>query len=625
MVGTPPNIVAATILQERGLEPFGLFDFTPVGLILLATGTLFMITLGRRLLPRREVGHVESDTDDLTHIYQLQEKLFSIRIPPESALEGKTLKEANLSGTLGIQVISILRPGVKNPVAEAETVLRGGDVLLAEGRMSDLEDLLRVREVDLQPTTPGQLPRFMSGVTGIRAEVLTSSILAGKSLRETRFRDRFGMVIVGIERGGEIIRERLAAETLQAGDRILALGTRAQSRQLDSDPGFSVERVGFSALKSIQDHLSVTRIPPGSSLVGSTIGGSRLGELAGLTVGAVIRDGVTRLAVSPDEVIRAGDGLLVACDATRVEELARIGDIRLDPLADKMDLESEDFGIMEVALAPRSALVGKKPREMEFRDRYGLQLLAIWREGRSIYTGLADRVLRLGDALLVQGPWERIRLLGSNPDFVVLTPAAFQPRRHKKAPFALGALLLMIVLVVTGAQPIHVSAFIAAALVLLFGALTMEEAYRSIEWRTIFLVAAVLPIGFAMERTGAAQFLADTVSETAGPVGGYAVLVSLVFLASLLSQSLDGAPAVVLLAPVALETAAQLGLSPYAVMMGVSLAASAAFMTPFSHKANLLVMGAGGYRTVDYVRVGTPLTVVVLALLVVLVPVFFPL
>ena len=169
------------------------------------------------------------------------------------------------------------------------------------------------------------------------------------------------------------------------------------------------------------------------------------------------------------------------------------------------------------------------------------------------------------------------------------------------------------------------SAFIAAALVLLFGALTMEEAYRSIEWRTIFLVAAVLPIGFAMERTGAAQFLADTVSETAGPVGGYAVLVSLVFLASLLSQSLDGAPAVVLLAPVALETAAQLGLSPYAVMMGVSLAASAAFMTPFSHKANLLVMGAGGYRTVDYVRVGTPLTVVVLALLVVLVPVFFPL
>ena len=99
----------------------------------------------------------------------------------------------------------------------------------------------------------------------------------------------------------------------------------------------------------------------------------------------------------------------------------------------------------------------------------------------------------------------------------------------------------------------------------------------------------------------------------------------MVFLASLLSQSLDGAPAVVLLAPVALETAAQLGLSPYAVMMGVSLAASAAFMTPFSHKANLLVMGAGGYRTVDYVRVGTPLTVVVLALLVVLVPVFFPL
>ena len=165
----------------------------------------------------------------------------------------------------------------------------------------------------------------------------------------------------------------------------------------------------------------------------------------------------------------------------------------------------------------------------------------------------------------------------------------------------------------------------SASLVLLFGTVTMEEAYRAIEWRTIFLVAAVLPVGFAMESTGAALLLVDRVGEWVGPLGSYAILVALVVLASLLSQALDGAPAVVLLAPVALETAAQLGMNPYAVMMGVSLAASAAFMTPFSHKANLLVMGAGGYRASDYLRVGTPLTVVVLGIVVALVPVFFPL
>ena len=279
----------------------------------------------------------------------------------------------------------------------------------------------------------------------------------------------------------------------------------------------------------------------------------------------------------------------------------------MDTRVQEAVLESEDFGIVEVALAPRSAVVGKKLRDLEFRNRHGLQLLAVWRGGRSIYTGLPDLVFRLGDALLVQGPWERIRLLGSNPDFVVLSPEGLRPKRHAKAPVAVGALLLMVGLVVFGIQPIHVAAFIAASLALLFRTVTMEEAYRAIEWRTIFLVAAVLPVGFAMERTGAALLLVDGVKELIGPLGDYAILVALVLFASLLSQTLDGAPAVVLLAPVALETAAQLGMNPYAAMMGVSLAASAAFMTPFSHKANLLVMGAGGYRSIDYARVGTPL------------------
>ena len=127
-----------------------------------------------------------------------------------------------------------------------------------------------------------------------------------------------------------------------------------------------------------------------------------------------------------------------------------------------------------------------------------------------------------------------------------------------------------------------------------------------------------------MEKTGAALLLAQSVVDWAGPLGPYAVLAAMAVLSSLLSQGLDGAPAVVLLAPVVFETVAQLGLSPYPVMMGVALAASAAFMTPFSHKANLLVMGAGGYRSMDYVRIGTPLTIILLVMMVVLVPMVFP-
>ena len=152
----------------------------------------------------------------------------------------------------------------------------------------------------------------------------------------------------------------------------------------------------------------------------------------------------------------------------------------------------------------------------------------------------------------------------------------------------------------------------------------MEEAYRAIEWRAIFLVAAVLPVGIAMDRSGAALLLANSLTDLTGPLGPHAVLAALVVLSSLLSQGLDGVPAVVLLTPVVLVTSKELGLSPSTLMMGISLAASAAFMTPFSHKANLLVMGAGAYRSADYLRVGALLTVVVLATIVLAVPLLFP-
>lgn len=625
MVGTPPNIVAATILAEQGLEPFGLFEFTPIGLLLLVAGVLFMITLGRKLLPDRQAGPGETEAADLSHLYHLDERLFTIRIPKDSELADLTLAEANLSGALGIQVVTVIRQGSKKIVPRADTTLKGGDVLLVEGRLDDLEDIMRVGDVELRPTTTRQIPRPLRGFSAIRAEVRENSGLVGKSPRKAHFRERYHVVIVGIERGEETLREGLGSESLRVGDRIIALGKRSELHKMQSNPDFVVRNLGLAALRSLDEYLSVIRIPDASSLVGYTVGSSRLGELVGVTIGAIIRDDVTRLGVDPDEVIQAGDGLLVACDRARVEHLARIGDIQLDTRVDNVGLETEESGMVEVALAPRSAVVGKKLRDLEFRNRYGLQLLAVWRDGRSIYTDLADVVFRLGDAMLVQGPWERIRLLGSNPDFVVLSPEGLRPRRYKKAPLALGALLLMVAMVVLGLQPIHVAAFISASLVLLFRTVTMEEAYRAIEWRTIFLVAAVLPVGFAMERTGAAVLLVEEVGDVIGPLGNYAILIAMVLLASLLSQALDGAPAVVLLAPVALESAAQLGMNPYAAMMGVSLAASAAFMTPFSHKANLLVMGAGGYRSIDYARVGSPLTVVVLAIVVFMVPFFYPL
>ena len=226
--------------------------------------------------------------------------------------------------------------------------------------------------------------------------------------------------------------------------------------------------------------------------------------------------------------------------------------------------------------------------------------------------------------MLLQGPTAKIRRLGPDPDFLVLEPSVQEERRTSRAPFALLGLGVMVTLVVSGLFPIQVAAFTAAVFVVITGALTMEQAYRAIEWKAIFLVAAVLPVGIAMERSGAALLIANSVTEVAGALGPQIVLVLLLVMSSLLSQGLDGAPTVVLLAPVVFRVAEQLGISPYPLMMGVGLAASAAFMTPFSHKANLLVMGAGGYRVGDFVKVGSLLTVIVLAILALLIPVFFP-
>jgi di/tricarboxylate transporter len=624
LVGTPPNILAAQVLRERGLQPFGLFDFTPLGIAILALGVVFMVTVGRRLLPVREQhGPTLRRADDLSQVYQLQERLFSIHIPEGSALDGRSLAELRLGQTLGVRVVAIVHAGRKRLAPEGWTPVHAGDVLSVAGRAADVRALLGLRGIEVQPVRVREVPPPPGGVDGVRMRLPPGSRQTGRSLRELRFRDRFGVVVIAIRRGERLLREHLAEVALREADVILALGTPEQIESLSARPDFAVEEVGLAALAELQDRLSWIRIPEGSPLAGATIRDSRLGELVGLTVVGLVRAGVTHLAVPPSETIRAEDHLLIAADPSGLVTLRELGEVELGAAPPETAFESEEVGMVEVAVAPRSAAAGRTLAELAFRDRYGLLALALWREGRAVHSHLAQRALRFGDALLLQGPRDKIRRLATEPDFVVLSQAAQAPRRTRKAPFALGALLLMIGLVASGWQPIHVAAFTAATLSILAGALTMREAYQAIEWRAIFLVAAVLPVGLAMERTGAARLLAESVA-IAGPLGPRAVLAALVVLASLLSQGLDGAPAVVLLAPVVLDTADQLGLSPYPLMMGVSLAASAAFMTPFSHKANLLVMGAGGYRSSDYLKVGTPLTLLLLVLLVVLVPVFFP-
>ncbi len=623
LVGTPPNLLTAQVMSERGVEPFALFDFTPFGVTLLVAGILYMLTIGRWLLPDRGLSTTATTRGDLTQIYRLRERLFSIKVPEGSPLDRTTLRDARLGTALRVNVVAVVRAGTKQLAPSPDFEIRADDTLLVEGKFSDVKHLVGVQGLELKTSRKANL-REASGIfTGVVIRILSGSPEVDQTVQAMRVRDRWGVLVAAVWRDGEVVHDRPGGLPLRADDEMLLVGPREQIEEVAASPQTSVVEIGPSAVGRLEGVAFELAVSEGSAMVGSTLRESRIGELVGLTVIGVLRDGKL-LTVGPEDVLEVGDRLLVTGEASRIASLIEVGEIELDAEAPEAEIESESVLVVEAVIAPRSAIAGRTLKELNFRERYNLQVLAVWREGEPIHEGLPDLRLRIGDALLLQGPTAKIQLLAPDPDFLVLTPGLQELRRSSKAPFALAGLGIMVFLVAAGYFPIQVAAFVAAVFVVLTGALTMPEAYRAIEWRAIFLVAAVLPVGVAMERSGAAAMMADGVVSTAGQFGPMAVLVALLVLSSALSQGLDGAPTVVLLAPVVFLAAEQLGISPRPLMMGVGLAASAAFLTPFSHKANLLVMGAGGYRVGDFVRVGSILTVIVLGLMALMIPWFLP-
>jgi di/tricarboxylate transporter len=623
-IGTPPNLVVNEALIERGGATFSLFSFTPFGIALVLLGILFMTTLGRRWLPRHSPSGPPTGAD-LTRIYRISERVFSVRVPTDSPLEGVTLQDARLGTALGINVLAIHRGGKRILAPAPDTGIHGGDVLLVEGTYSDLRELLRLRGLEMTEAMPWPDLREAAGLfTGVVLRIGKSSSLVGHTVQRLRFRERYGGLVVALWRDGERLYDRPGGLPLEEGDEILALGDRGEVEELAANPEFELVEIGPPTLRRLEEAVFQLRLTPGSDLVGRSVRESRVGELTGLTiVGRIPVSGRLR-AVGPDTRFEDGDVLLVSGEPERVANLLEFGEIELHEREEAAEIESESVKVAEVIVAPRSSIEGRTMRELDFRERYGLQVLALLRGGDPVHEGLADLPLNVGDALLLQGPATRLSMLGSDEDFLVLTPGYQEVRRTRRAPVTLAAVALMIVLVATGTYPIQVAAFLAAVMLVAFGALTMEQAYRAVDWRTIFLVATVLPLGSVIERSGAAVWVANGVVRYAGAFGPYAVMLALLVLACILGQVITGAPTVVMLAPVAFVAAGRAGVSVQPLMMGVALASSICFLTPVSHRANLLVMSAGGYRSKDFLRVGSLLTVAALLLILLLVPLLFP-
>jgi di/tricarboxylate transporter len=381
-----------------------------------------------------------------------------------------------------------------------------------------------------------------------------------------------------------------------------------------------------TSVNRLRAYVTEVRVSGESPLVGQTLLESRLGEEYDLTVLAIERDDQIRLAIRRDLLIQDGDLLIVRGS---VDDLMAVRDslgLSIEPER-KLELDQlqpADVQVIEATLAPRSRLSGRTLRQARFRDRYGFTALAIWRHGAVIDAKLRDVPLQFGDALLLQGPRHQIAALREGGDFLVLEPLQVDRLLRRKAPIASGALALAVLLTMFAGIHISLAMVIAAVIMILTGCLTIEEAHESIDWRTVFLVAGMLPLGVAMEATGAAQFLADILLRALGGLGPIGLLAGVYLLAALITQVMSNAAAIVLIAPIALDTALSLGASHFTFMMAVVIGAATSFLSPVGHKANVLVFGPGGYRFLDYARVGAPLTVMLLIISMLVLPAIWP-
>jgi di/tricarboxylate transporter len=627
LIGTPPNILVSEALRQNGLEPFHMFDYTPTGVVVMLAGIAFMVLVGRHLLPVHDIKDLPmNDQADPGEFFGLHERLFVIRLPDGSGLAGKTLVQSRLGAALGLNVLAILRTDQNRLAPNPAAVLRPGDRLLVEGRPDRLSEICAgcLLEKEDDNLTIERLLSEDFDLTELKFSPQSS--LPGQSLEQIDFRRRFGVIVLAIRRGGGVVRTNLERLPLQRDDVLLVQGTRKQLNSLRSESEFHPHSLGGVREYHLEERLFAMRVPEASTLVNKTLVESRLGDAFGLGVMGIVREGVTHLMPDPDVRLAANDLLLVKSRPEDLSTLEGLQSLEVDTQAppDMTELESEHVGLADVVLSPHSTLAGKTLRQTHFRDKYGLSVLAIWRQGRAYRSNLRDMALRFGDALLLYGSRERLRMLGEEPDFLVLTEAAQEAPRLNRAPFAILIMAAVLTLVILDILPIAIAAVGGVVLMILAGCLTMEEAYRAIEWKAVFLIAGMLPLGIAMEQTGAARFLAEGMVGLVGGLGPLAVMAGLFMLAALASQVMPNPAVAVLLAPIALSTAVDLGISPYPLMMAVAVSASAAFLSPVGHSANILVMGPGGYRFADFTKVGIPLTLVVLAVVLLVLPIFWP-
>ena len=350
------------------------------------------------------------------------------------------------------------------------------------------------------------------------------------------------------------------------------------------------------------------RVRAGSPLIGSTIAAFDASAYPALSLMGA-RSGTT-LGPLGDAPLREGDKLLLRGDAETAAQLAIDQHLSFGP-DDKEEAVSDALfnrssGLAEVVIPPRSALVGREVFPGMVTDSGDLLILAVQRRGEEVGPGLTK--LEVGDSMLLQGTWAALDKRLADPEVLVVDSPELVRRQAvplgNGAKAAMAILLGMVVVLATGLMPASVAGLSAAFLMVLLGVLSVEQAYRSVNWTTVILVGAMTPLSAAMMQTGAAQLLADKLVAVVGGAGPYALVAGLFVLTAVLGQLISNTATALIIIPIAVASAVELGISPEPVVMSVCVAAAASFLTPVATPVNLMIMGPGGYKFGDYWKLG---------------------
>jgi di/tricarboxylate transporter len=387
----------------------------------------------------------------------------------------------------------------------------------------------------------------------------------------------------------------------------------------------SEPKAPLSERYELHQYLAELEVPEGSEYVGKRLVDAELEKRLDIEVLEILRAGKRRWLPDPEERLCAGDVLLVRGPISELLKTRSLPGLQIkrDLHDGGATLEGEDVILVEAVVPPGSPLIGTTLKRNQFRRRHRSQVLAIRHHEQLQRRKVGQVLLDVGDVLLLQGHRPDLEEMRNGTEVILMEEAA-QPRSWKHSIFAVAVIASVVITAALGWAPILVTAIAGSAALVLGRALTVEQAYEAIDWRVIFLIAGVIPLGKALEQSGGAEYLAGGLSHVFEAFGPVALLSAFFLVTTLMTQLMSNSATAAMLAPLAIATAVSVGIDPRPLLVAITVAASTCFMSPLGYQTNAMVMGPGGYSFADFLRVGTPLNVVLWILGTILIPIFFP-